>query len=199
MQCELHWSFFYWWKKKNTGAVGMKVNNMHEIVKKNKQCCFCWLGFCNFQFFNVRATVSCLSITNAKPKQMKLSVDSHLAQHWTFLLWDNEDDFHEQRAADSFPTPWALVLPPMTLKDPDKLSSHLPPSSQTERQPRLVWTFSGRELTDQRILSTVRQNPRETSGLSLCLSVWSMDHPTTIALPQIAVRDYLFGEPQLFF
>lgn len=31
------------------------------------------------------------------------------------------------------------------------------------------------------------------------LSVCLIDHPTTIALPEIAVRDYLFGEPRLFF
>lgn len=37
-------------KKKKTGAVGMKVNNMHDYVKKNKQCCFCWLGFVLFTF-----------------------------------------------------------------------------------------------------------------------------------------------------
>lgn len=37
-------------KKKKTGAVGMKVNNMHDYVKKNKQCCFRWLGFVLFTF-----------------------------------------------------------------------------------------------------------------------------------------------------
>lgn len=40
-KCELHWSFFYWWKKKKeTGAVGMKVNNMHEFVKKINNAAF---------------------------------------------------------------------------------------------------------------------------------------------------------------
>lgn len=31
--------------KKETGAVGMKVNNMHEFVKKINNAAFCWLGF----------------------------------------------------------------------------------------------------------------------------------------------------------
>lgn len=58
---------------------------------------------------------------------------------------------------------------------------------------------SHREPTDWWIYSTVYQTyPREAFGLSL-LSVCLIDHPTMIALPEIAVRDYLFGEPHLFF
>lgn len=38
-----------------------------------------------------------------------------------------------------------------------------------------------------------------SDSLSVCLYVCLIDHPTTIALPEIAVRDYLFGEPHLFF
>lgn len=89
--------------------------------------------------------------------------------------------------------PETPVLPPMTLKDPDslyELFSHLP-SSQPERQPRLAWTCSRREPTDQRIYSTVRQKPTREKHLVclfICLSVWLIDHPTTIALPEIAVR-----------
>lgn len=106
----------------------------------------------------------------------------------------------EQRTL-SLSTPRALVLPPTTLKDPDSPTElrHLP-SSQAKRQPRLASTYSGRELTDQRIHSTVRQTrEKRLVCLFICLSVWSIDHPTTIALPEIAVRDYLFGEPHLFF
>lgn len=84
-------------------------------------------------------------------------------------------------------------------RQPNELFSHLP-SSQPECQQRLAWTYSGRELTDQRIYSTVRQTrEKHLVCVFVCLSVWSIDHPTTIALPEIAVRDYLLGEPHLFF
>lgn len=108
----------------------------------------------------------------------------------------------EQRTL-SLSTPRALVSPPWLPRTQTayELFSHLP-SSQPERQPRLAWTYSRRVPTDQRVYSTVPQQPtreKRLVRLFICLSVWSIDHPTTIALPEIAVRDYLFGEPHLFF
>lgn len=39
--CDYTDLFFYRWKKKKgTGAVGMKVNNMHEFVKKINNAAF---------------------------------------------------------------------------------------------------------------------------------------------------------------
>lgn len=145
----------------------------------------------------------------AKVLQRKTKTDeakvwtSRLAQHWTFLLCDNEDDDDEQKSNWlSLDSPERWFYPPWlsrTQTAPYELFSHLP-SSQPEHQPRLAWTYSGRELTDQRIYSTVRRTrEKHLVCLFICLSVWSIDHPTTIALPEIAVRDYLFGEPHLFF
>lgn len=55
-KCEITLIFFLFdgrfKKKKETGAVGMKVNNMHEFVKKNKNnAAFVWLVFFPFVTF----------------------------------------------------------------------------------------------------------------------------------------------------
>lgn len=83
-------------KKLNWCCGGMKVNNMHDFVKKNTTNA-AFAGFCNnsfcFFFTILRGKVSCnLSITDAKPKQMKLTEHS--------CCFDNEDDgnfFPERR------------------------------------------------------------------------------------------------------
>lgn len=124
---------------------------------------------------------------------------SFVAQHWTLWRWWCDD---EQRATDSLSlnSLKAGSYPPWLSRTQTacKLLNRLP-SSQPECQQRLAWMHSHRETTDLRIYSTVYQTySREASGLCL-LSVCLIDHPTTIALPEIAVRDYLFGEPHLFF
>lgn len=121
---------------------------------------------------------------------MKWSVDSRLAQHWTFLLCDNEDD--EQRATDSLSLSLTLnsagFYPPWLSRTQTAYTncfSHLP-SSQPERRQRLAWTYSRREPTDQRIYSTVRQKKKhllERSIWSVSLSVCLSDRSTT--LPQL--------------
>lgn len=122
-------------------------------------------------------------------------MDSRLAQHWTFLLCDNEDDDDddEQRATDSLSTPRTLsfflfyfFLPPITLKDPDSLLWTVKPppphSSQPERQPRLARTYSRREPTDRRIYRTVREKSTREKHL-VCLFICLSDRSTT--LPQL--------------
>lgn len=149
---------------------------------------------------------------------MKLSVDSRLAQHWTFLLCDNEDD-DEQKSnwlslSLSIHSPNAVFLlffylfffffwHPMTLKDPDSplscRAASPPPGLDASRGScgrTLAGTSGFTVFVRQKNLH--ERNTRSVS-LSVCLSVWPIDHPTTIALPEIAVRDYLFGEPHLFF
>lgn len=94
-------------------------------------------------------------------------------------------------------TPRTLVLPTMNLKDPDSLQTVSPPPS-LNANPRLAWTYS--QGTNRPVdLQHCQSNLLETSIWSVSLSVRLIDHPTTIALPEIAVRDYLFGEPHLFF
>lgn len=67
------------------------------------------------------------------------------------------------------------------------------------------WGSRGRTLAGNQqtsgftVLCVKRTREKHLVCLFNCLSVWSIDHPTTIALPEIAVRDYLFGEPHLFF
>lgn len=116
----------------------------------------------------------CVTMKMMSKEQLTLSL-SLLPEHWFYPPWLSRT----QTAYELF--------------------SHLPflPSLNANRGSHGHGTLAG----NQRTYSTVRQNlpPREASGLSLCLSVWSIDHPTTIALPEIAVRDYLFGEPHLFF
>lgn len=41
--------------------------------------------------------------------------------------------------------------------------------------------------------------PSDKHLVRLLVRLCLIDHPTTIALPEIAVRDYLLGEPHLFF
>lgn len=87
-------------------------------------------------------------------------------------------------------------LSPMTFKDPNSL--------QTVKPPPLLPAWMPTEAH----VDAFSQGTNRPEDLQYCLSnllkrsVWSVcliDHPTTIALPEIAVRDYLFGEPHLFF
>lgn len=116
---------------------------------------------------------------------MKLSVDLRLAQHWTFLLCDYEDNDDEQRATDSlsFYTPSGFY--PLWLsrtQTANCLTTSLPPSLKSQQ--RLVWTYSCRKLADQRILLNYpsKTYPREASGLSPHLSVCLSDWLTTLPL-----------------
>lgn len=86
-------------------------------------------------------------------------------------------------------------LSPMTFKDPNSL--------QTVKPPPLLPAWMPTEAH----VDAFSQATNRPEDLQYCLSnllkrsVWSVcliDHPTTIALPEIAVRDYLFGEPHLF-
>lgn len=148
----------------------MKVNNMHEFVKKNKQCCFRWLGFCNFWFFSMLNNSVLLKYYNAKPKQMKLSVDSRLAQHWTFLLCDNEVD-DEQRATDSLSSLNAGFTP--NDSQGPRRPTNCSASSQPERRPRLTWKCSQgtNRLVD---LQYCPSNLLETSIWCVSLSLLSV-------------------------
>lgn len=87
-------------------------------------------------------------------------------------------------------------LSPMTFKDPNSL--------QTVKPPPLLPAWMPTEAH----VDAFSQGTNRPEDLQYCLSnllersVWSVcliDHPTTIALPEIAVRDYLFGEPHLYF
>lgn len=116
---------------------------------------------------------------------MKLSVDSRLAQHWTFLLCDNEDD-DEQRATDSLSlsTPRTLVLPPMTLKDPDSLRTVKPPPllpAWTPTEARVDVLSQGTNRPAD--LQNCPWNLPERSIWSVSLSVCLSDRLTT--LPQL--------------
>lgn len=130
---------------------------------------------------------------------MKLSVDSCSALNipvvWQWRRWQ-----FQQRAKWLF-TPQCAGFDPRsrTLKDPDSLRTLLATS------PLLVWMYSKgtsrpADLQDKSVKSQpyVRETFGLTVSLSICLSDWSTTI-TTIALPEIAVRDYLFGEPHLFF
>lgn len=130
---------------------------------------------------------------------MKLSVDSCSALNipvvWQWRRWQF------QRRAKWLFSPQCAGFDPRsrTLKDPDSLRTLLATS------PLLVWMYSKgtsrpADLQDKSVKSQpyVRETFGLTVSLSICLSDWSTTI-TTIALPEIAVRDYLFGEPHLFF
>lgn len=84
----------------------MKVNNMHDFCEeKHNQCCFRWPVFViiHFVFTILSGEVSCnLSITVAKPKQMKLTEHS--------CCFDNEDDgnfvWRDARLCDALVSPY---------------------------------------------------------------------------------------------
>lgn len=126
-------------------------------------------------------------------------VDSYLAQHWTFLLCDNEDDDgdDEQRAIDSLlPKCW-FYPHPHDSKGPRQWPPLFPAWTPTKAHVDLL---AGNQWTSgYTVLHPQNSSQEHLVWLSLCLSVWFINHPTTIALPEIAVRDYLFGEPHLFF
>lgn len=126
---------------------------------------------------------------------------------WQWRWW-------AKRATDSLSTTRTLffLLPPVTLKDPDSLrncsaTSHFPlfpPKAPNANR----WgdsrgrTLAGNQQTSGFTVLSVRKPPLEKRPVRLfiCLSVWPIDHPiTTIALPEIAVRDYLFLVNLIFF
>lgn len=123
--------------------------------------------------------MSCLSITTLNQNRW--------SQVWTRVLLSTEHSccvtMKITMASKEQPTLWTPPHPGFT-----------PSLSRTqtayELKPRMARTYS--QPAERRTYSSVcRPSPR----LCVCL----IDPPTTIALPEIAVRDYLFGEPRLFF
>lgn len=140
------------------------------ILWRNKQCCFCWLGFL-FPCFEQQCPAKVLT---QKPKQMKMDSCGVFAQHWTFLLCDNED---EQRASDS---PYLnFFLHPLWLLQTQTAVFELHTFlllPKLKRQQRLVW--NRREPTNQLgfFTETVCQKkknvPHEKHPVCLLLSVY---------------------------
>lgn len=126
-------------------------------------------------------------LTTQNQNRWSWSVDSRLAQHWTFLLCDNDD---EQRATDSrclysrnagF-TPRTLVFTPHDFQGPRQPTNCLATSPSYP-----AWTpteacmdvLSQGNRQDQRILQYCpsKTYQREASGLSLYLSVCLIEQP----------------------
>lgn len=106
----------------------------------------------------VRATkcFRCLKKTNkqTKPPQksegMKLTVDSRLAQRWTFLLCDDDED-DEQTAGSLF-----FFWTPLPQLSRTQTACFSPPSGPNANL-RLMWTCSDREpVPDGRTAGAVR-------------------------------------------
>lgn len=129
------------------------------------------------------------------------------SRHWTFLVCDNEDE-DEQRVNDSISLSLSLLLNADSTPCDSKGNRTLmncyatsPPGSQTANQGCCGCVFTGSQQACRFTVLSVKLNwEKHVFGICLCHpSVWSSDYPTTIALIEIAVRDYLFGEPHLFF
>lgn len=165
---------FYWWKikKTKTGAVGEWRLTTCMILWRKIQPMLLLLVrfFCN-NFLS--REVSCnLSVTDAKPKQMKLTEHS--------CCFDNEDDgnFYSGETRDSVtpPTRWDFFQRTFQTQ---RETAHLP-SARLEPAER----------------RTSKSSPQKTHVVSIFLSEWST---TVIALLEIAERDYLFWWTSLFF
>lgn len=122
-----------WGEKK--GCCGNEGRQRAWICEENKQCCFCWLGFfcCNLCFS--ASEQQSVSMLNKQTERMKLTVDSCLAQRWTFLLCDNEDD--EQTSV--------LWKPP-----PSPDFSRTQEACFSPRSPTPTWGSRGRSQTGKR-------------------------------------------------
>lgn len=87
---------------------------------------------------------------NQNPERMKLTVDSRLAQRWTFLLCDDDED-DEQTAGSLF-----FFWKPLPQLSRTQTACFSPPPGPNANL-RLMWTYSDREpVPDGRAAGAVR-------------------------------------------
>lgn len=175
----------------------MKVNNMHEFVKKIKQCCFCWFGFCNFL---VSQCSNNSVLLDAKPKQMKWSVDCCSALNIPVVRqW-------RRRRANSLSFSLSLWTP-LVFFNPPRLSrtqtayvnclaaspSSLPPSPANNRGSRGRIFSQGNQQTSGFTVLSVKPPPREAS-VSVRLTTLPRLHSQ-----RLQWEITFLGEPHVFF
>lgn len=125
-----------------------------------------------------------------------------VAQHWTFLLCDEDngdsDDLYvskEQLTLSVYHLDCRFPLSDDTQKDLDSLGTGQPPPS-----PELgLAACVDMQGTNRRVDFTWDLPERNIWSVHFICHVCLIDHPTTIALPEIAVRDYLFWWTSSFF
>lgn len=163
----------------------MKVNNMHEFVKKNNQCCFCWLGFFFFVifYFSMLEQQCPAQVLWRKTKTDEVEV-------WTRVLLSTEHSCcvtmkmmsKEQLTLSLSLLPEHWFYPPWLSRTQTayELFSHLPSSpAWTPTEARMDTVLS--QGTSGLTVLSVKTYPREKH--LVCLFVCLSDRSTT--LPQL--------------